>query len=350
MKKAYQSLLSLLIAMEEDISVLRFPISSVSDLLQSSYGLSDLEITSLPGYDDTNFRITTSHGPTYMLKMSPDFRTSEGRIPAQLDLMVYLKTTSVGIYVPKVVPLRDGRLWGEYEEGWVGRLLEYIEGELVGYVRDQTEGMWLDVGKAIGLFDTCLATYPHTNRFPRSFISMENVLSTLQDTLLYVTNPSDLSCVQFLMSQYETYTLPLVNSLPKQVIHNDLHDFNMLWHVNRVSGIIDFEDVEYGYRLTDLATMASMAFRQGDDVLKAILPLVKGFHTVLPLTNEEIACLFDFIAMRLCIFVVISNLERAERPGNPYLWVDDDLNWARVRHLTTISHADFTHQLRLILL
>ena len=336
--------------MEEDIGVLRFPTAAVSDLLQSSYGLSDLEVTSLPGYDDTNFRIITSQGTAYALKMSPDFRTSDGRIPAQLELMTYLKGTSVGSYVPKVIPLKDGRLWEEYKEGWIGRLLEYIEGELVGYVKDQSEDMWFEVGKAIGQFDACLADYPHGNRFPRSFISMENVLCTLQDRLEYVTNPYDLSCVQFLMAQYETCTLPLLNALPKQVIHNDLHDFNMLWHTDRVSGIIDFEDVEYGYRLTDLATMASMAFTQGDDVLKAILPLVKGFHSILPLTAEEIECLLGFIAMRLCIFVVISNLERAERPGNPYLWVDDDINWARVRHLTSISHPDFVHQLRLILL
>ena len=312
-----------------------FPIEAVPKLLLTSYGLTSLEVSALPGYDDSNFRITSSQG-TFMLKMSPDFRTSEERIPAQLDLMIYLKGTAVGAYIPGVRPLEDGRLWAEYPGGWVGRLLEYIEGELVGLVQDQKPSMWFEVGRAIARLEGCLETYPSPSRFPRSFITMDNVLQTLRDHIEYVTNPHDLACVQSLMHQYEVHSVPLLSRLPRQTVHNDLHDFNLLWHAGQVAGVIDFEDVELGYRLVDLATMAAMAFREGNNVVEAIRPLIEGFESELRLTEEEKECLFGFIAMRLCIFVVIANFERVERPGNAYLWVDDDLNWARVRLLSTV--------------
>lgn len=322
-----------------------FPLDAVSQLLLTSYGLVTQEVSALPGYDDSNFRISTSQG-SVMLKMSPDFRTSEERIPAQLDLMVYLKTTEVGTLISKVVPLQDGRLWAEYSGGWTGRLLEYIEGELVGLVQDPKDSMWFEVGRTIALLDGCLAAYPSPNRFPRSYISMDNVLQTLEDLLEYVTNPHDLACLKCLMSHYAAHTVPLLCRLPRQTVHNDLHDFNLLWHAGKVSGVIDFEDVELGYRLVDLATMAGMAFREGNDVVEAITPLIQGFESELRLTEEEKECLFGFIAMRLCTFAVIASFERVERPGNPYLWVDDDLNWARVRLLASVSPTLFLSKLR----
>ena len=330
----------------ENASFARFPVSSVAGLLLNEYNITAADVTLMPGYDDTNYCVTTPTHTKYVLKMSPSDRADLTQVPTQIELLMRLKETEVGELIPGVVPRRDGKRWGVYEDGWVGRVMEYIEGELVGKAEIHSEEMWVEVGKTVGLLDRCLAGIECEEVGNKREVSMDIALSTLQTRLHYISTPSDTLCVQSLLSTYQLHVLPLLPSLPRQLIHNDLHDYNMLCSDGKVVGIIDYEDMEVGYRLVDLATMAGMTLMENEDVLDAVTPLIQGFHSVTPLTDQEIDCLLGFIAMRMGMFAVLAAMEKVERPGNEYLWVDDDLDWARVRTISRIDYSSFCRQLR----
>ncbi len=85
--------------------------------------------------------------------------------------------------------------------------------------------------------------------------------------------------------------------------------------------------------VAEVAVAAAYASFGAADPLAAVLPLVAGYHRVLPLREDEIAVLDILVRTRLAVSVVNSACRAAAEPGDPYLTVSEAPAWAALEGL-----------------
>ena len=94
--------------------------------------------------------------------------------------------------------------------------------------------------------------------------------------------------------------VPTLAHLPHQVIHNDANEHNVLvGNDGTVNGLIDFGDVVWTARVCGLAVAGAYAMQGERDPARAVVPLVRGYHEVTPLREDELAVLYELMVVRL---------------------------------------------------
>ena len=76
--------------------------------------------------------------------------------------------------------------------------------------------------------------------------------------------------------------------------------------------------------------------------LGAALPLIHGYHQNFPLQEDELACLYNAIAMRLIISVTKSAINKIKEPDNTYLLISEKPAWEVLKLWFDID-ASFAH-------
>jgi Ser/Thr protein kinase RdoA (MazF antagonist) len=106
----------------------------------------------------------------------------------------------------------------------------------------------------------------------------------------------------------EEDSFPLMKKLQSQVIHNDAHSGNLLCEPDNpaeISGLIDFGDMIRRPLLIDLATSLASIVERNDDPLQAAGSLIEGFTEFVDFPTEQRVLLFDAIAARLLLTVML---------------------------------------------
>jgi 4-aminobutyrate aminotransferase-like enzyme/Ser/Thr protein kinase RdoA (MazF antagonist) len=116
--------------------------------------------------------------------------------------------------------------------------------------------------------------------------------------------------------------VPDLDHLPHQVIHNDANEHNVLvGEDGLVTGLIDFGDVVHSARVCGLAIAAAYAMQNTADPARAVVPVVRGYHEVTPLREDELEVLFGLIRARLEMSVAMAITQHAAAPDNEYLLI-----------------------------
>jgi hydroxylysine kinase len=121
------------------------------------------------------------------------------------------------------------------------------------------------------------------------------------------------------LEDFDNNVKPVLGDLPRQVIHNDANDENILLDSNRdISGIIDFGDMLRAPRVVEVSTTASYLRTQGDP-MRLIAPFVAAYDRKNALLDAEIEHLFDLIRTRLAMTLIILYWRLAAREkDDPY--------------------------------
>ncbi len=109
---------------------------------------------------------------------------------------------------------------------------------------------------------------------------------------------------------------------PTRSIHNDANEHNVLVEDDgTVSGLIDFGDVVWTARVCGLAVAGAYAMQGQPDPARAVVPVVRGYHEVTPLREDELAVLFELMRVRLLMSVAMAAKQFAAAPDNDYLLI-----------------------------
>ena len=84
----------------------------------------------------------------------------------------------------------------------------------------------------------------------------------------------------------------------------------------RIAGIIDFGDLTFTARVNDLAIAAAYQVADSGDPLAPACDVIAAYHAVTPLDLLELDVLFDLIATRIVMTVVISSWRAVRYPEN----------------------------------
>ena len=160
------------------------------------------------------------------------------------------------------------------------------------------------------------------------------------------------SIVRDLVAEFRESVRPLLDTLPSQVLHHDLNDFNIVaslstdysWHV---SGFIDFGDVIKSARVCELAIAGAYAMLREPDPLRALGAVVEGFTSKSVLSREEADLIFPLALMRLSMNASTWNHRITTQGASPYAISRSQMTWPVVIKLASLDRAMATDFIRL---
>jgi Ser/Thr protein kinase RdoA (MazF antagonist) len=139
--------------------------------------------------------------------------------------------------------------------------------------------------------------------------------------------------VEKLISKEAAHSLSVLTTLPRQLIHNDANEWNIVSGKNSL-GLIDFGDLIHAPRVVGVAVAAAYLAMQSDNPAIAICDLIRGYHSIYPLTSEELALLYDLMRVRIATSIANAALQSSLNPENSYLTISQGLAPQALMRLT----------------
>ncbi len=330
------------------------PLTTAFEILHRLWGDRG-EVTALPGELDSNFRIDATDGGQSILKVM-----HEGADPAAVDLQVsvlaHLARSEIRDRVPAVLPGASGAQSGvttvlDDAGTQLDRIvwrLSWLEGTLFAESAPCTPELCRTLGRFLGELDRALegfehaaAARPHRWDPAQGMWLADAVTGSPANPIAAITDPDRRARIERIGGRFAEVVAPRLEGLPRQVIHGDANDWNLLVdrpdYPTEIVGIFDFGDMLKTCRVCEPAVAAAYAAGRAEDPMLAIAQLFAGYHQANPLTEDEITIGVDLVRMRLAISATMSAVRRHERPHDAYVTVSEDGAW-RVIDLLDPAH------------
>lgn len=290
----------------------------VADAVVEQFGLSG-DYAPLVSERDQNFRVTRSDGTRFVVKVTS---LVEDVAVTDFQIAVLLHLENHGLPgVPRIVRTRSGQgrgtVCGADGVEFYLRVVTWLRGRLLrdGEITPEIAGR---IGQRLAGLDMALLGFAHPGDSQVLLWDTERA-GDLCSLTHHIGDAVIRGQVDAVLQDFVERVKPNLLTLPRQVIHNDANNENILLDTDdAVSGIIDFGDMLRAARIIEVSTAASYLRSAGDDPLQVIASLVVGYHVTSPLTESEIDALFDLIRIRLVMTMAILHWRLAARE-------DDDL-------------------------
>ncbi|NBZ88122.1 phosphotransferase [Stagnihabitans tardus] len=287
------------------------PEAEARALLSRHWGI-EAELTPLTSERDLNFRVESA--PRHVLKLA---NPAEPHEVTDFQTQALLHLSNSGLPVPRVIPARDGQTLVKTEHGLL-RLLTYLEGAPL-HAAPRSDAQRAAMGRLNARLTQALAPFRH----PGEAQDLQwDIRHTARLAPLLANIPPDLRpLAEATLDAFETQALPLLPSLPWQVVHNDLNPHNLLVgdDPDQVTGILDFGDMLRTARICDMAVAASYQVdpaRPGE----SLGAFARAYHATLPLLPQELALLPLLTRARMLTTLAIAHTRAARYPDNaPYI-------------------------------
>lgn len=318
------------------------PESLAQRLAAEHYGLS-VAVHRLDSERDQNFRLRTPDGREYVLKIA---NPTEDRAVTNLqtEALVHLAAADPDLPVPRMFPALNGtnELEIKFDDGStrVVRLLSFLAGKPFHTV-ESTPALRRDLGQCAARMARGLSNFRHPGANHKLLWDMQHAAELRP--LLDAVPTERRALVERTLDRFEAYVLPVLPGLPKQPLHNDLNPHNIVVDADnhqRIAGFIDFGDMTSTARVIDLAVTAAYQVAATDDPLAPACDMISAYHAVSPLDATEFDILFDLIATRMILTIVISSWRAIRYPGNrEYILRNNPAAWGRLQRIADISRA-----------
>ena len=321
----------------------RFDLVFAEQLARDLYAL-DVRATSLTSERDQNFLLTSATGERIVLKIAnaleePSMIDAQQQamthLAAALDVVPRVIVATSGANVTEIIA-PDGRshlVWA----------VTYQPGVPLATSSRRTPALLEDFGSRIGALSLGLATFDHPALHRDFHWDLAQGRRVVAQHRSLIADASLGAEMDGLLATFDRDVAPLLPSLRRSALHNDLNDHNVLVgggadlhsRNQQVVGIVDFGDMVHGYTVGDLAIAAAYVSLGSSDPLAAVANMVRGYHAVFPLSDDEISVLLGLVVLRLCTSAAIAAHQRAESPGNAYL----DISQAAIRRTLPVLAA-----------
>ncbi len=227
----------------------------------------------------------------YVLKIAnPVF--AEAKLDLQNRAMVHLaERMSVGIPLP--CPALDGSEIIAVERGgatYLVRLVTFVEGSPLVDTHLSPPILY-SLGHIAGELVRALESFEHPAADRVMQWDPRHVGAVVEALAPHIEDPRRHALVLGLAASASEAVERLVPTLPVQIVHCDLTDWNVIGRRDGAGrlmpcGVIDFGDVTRTLRVCELAVIAATAYVL-DDPITAAAEIVRGFDDVCPLEDSK---------------------------------------------------------------
>lgn len=280
------------------------PLAVVQAYAEADYGLRG-EWRRLDGERDQNFRVRDGDGAAWVFRLCNP-QEDIAVFDCQVKALAQIGRTSPALPVPRVRQTRDGAAMGTLVHNGQSHcviVLSYLPGVPVGKTR-LAPAQLFEVGQLLARLGEALRGFVHAAPAARHLAWDHRQVPGL---LAHVdVLPADQQeRARRILQGFATQTLPELEALRGQIIHGDVHPYNLLIEDGTPSGVIDFGDMVHGALVQDLAnTIADFLYAGGDNA-RILYEIIRGYAQVTALEEEELAVLLPLIQTRILMAPLI---------------------------------------------
>jgi len=304
-------------------------VETAAELARTHFAI-DGRAVPLPSERDQNFLILAGGAPRAVLKVA-SAAEDRGILDAQQTALAHLARTIAP--TPRVLPSRSGETLVEVR-GDDGRThlawaVSHLPGRPLADARYRSPRLFEDLGRQIGAIDAALSSFDHPAVHRDFYWDLANARAIVAANRATIRDHRLGTAIDVLTDRFDRHTAPLLERLPRSVIHGDPNDYNILVgggtdlesRGQTITGVVDLGDMVHSYRVADLAIATAYAMLDTGDPLAIAAQLVRGFSENVRLEEDELGALFGLASMRLCVSVCIAASQLGEKPDHEYLAV-----------------------------
>ncbi|MCU1394261.1 MAG: 4-aminobutyrate transaminase [Ilumatobacteraceae bacterium] len=321
----------------------------VRQLLAEHYGVADA-LRALPGEVDRNVRVSFVDGREAVLRIH-HHAADRDELDLQASVLEHLADTPG---FQRIVPSTAGDVLPIVTDAAgderVVRLTTWLDGavwaDAIGGDRQRRATASASLGRLLGELDRRLADFHHPAAKRHHRWDLALAAEHLADTAL-ITDQAKRAAVESTLTRFREDVAPRLADAPRQVIHNDANDRNILVAPSgEVTGLIDFGDTVDTWRINEVAIACAYTIIAATDPIAAAVPLVAAYHDANPLTETEVDTLFDLIRTRYAVSITVADRQIAADPGNDYLLISQADVWTMLQRLDAENPRVATMRLR----
>ena len=299
----------------------------MNKLLQKEFGFKQVEIKKLNGYDNLNYLVNTEAGK-YIFKTYLKDTESLARIEAENEILLALQNPHNDRY-PRPIQYTDGSFVKCIEiagKTTICRMLSYLKGQCLADA-PQSKSLFQSLGTFLAQMDIALQSCNNYTIKARRWEWSIEYLNLNKKYIADIASAKNRSLVNYFFQQFEENVAPVLPDLRKTIIHNDANEWNVLVNNGKVAGIIDFGDLAYTALINELTVAIAYACFDKENPLEWASIILKSYHQVLPIKENEIPVLYYLVAARLCISVCNSAHSRKNNSDNEYAFISEKSAW-----------------------
>lgn len=277
----------------------------------------------LPGERDLNFHMTCEDGTQFIFKIyAPG--TDQDWLAAQDQVLDHIARIG-GFPVPQLLLSKaDSSTTAITDDDGNRRLLRtlnWIDGTVWAKARESHDLDFAQIGTLLGRLDDCMKEFDHPAAH-RDFLWDIAQTSKHREFSDLIGDDNVRAYVTDILDRFDHGIAEKLAKTPRQVIHNDANDYNLLVDGNlTINGLIDFGDFIETHRICNLAVALAYAMMDQPDPLACAVDIITAYHRVNPLGEDEVAILYDLIACRLAQSACMAAQQYAKEPDNDYLLI-----------------------------
>ncbi len=318
--------------------------------LKKYYGLVG-ELKSLYGEVDYNFLVSVPSGEEYTLKISR-IGTELSELEFQVAILEHLREVDLAFQVPQLVVATNGHfvVTVNTETGQQHhlRVQTWVPGRLLDEVQPRSTALLQQWGQTTAQLNLALRSFDHPYAHRSYKWDPSRTLESRPHGQWFTETQQEIA--DYFWDRFENKIKSQLSRLRNGVNYNDAHEQNLLVNSDKqapqISGVIDFGDALYTQTINELAIACAYAIMGQADPLSAACQVVKGFHELAPLEEQEVAVLYDMIAARLLITVATAAKNLRAEPDNTYLQVSAQPAWQALKKWQRYTPALAHYRLR----
>jgi 4-aminobutyrate aminotransferase-like enzyme/Ser/Thr protein kinase RdoA (MazF antagonist) len=301
--------------------------AQAEELLATHYGLR-ASATSLGSQQDKNFVVTDPGGDIVgVLKIAnPAFNATE--IEAQdlaADRIAEAEPSlRVAVPMPNLAGQKCTAITGLVDGTAYVRMLRYLPGGTLldsGYLSPTAVA---GLGEVAGRVSRALDGFSHPGLDRILQWDLRYGADVVAELISHVADPAERVRIEAATGDAWTRIASLADHLPRQAVHLDLTDANVVVSRSaggsaRPDGVIDFGDVTDSWAASELAIAASSVLGHAGAEPTSVLPAIRAFHALRPLTAVEVDSLWPMLVLRTAVLIVSGAQQKLLDPDNPYL-------------------------------
>ncbi|MGV0738959.1 aminotransferase [Mycobacterium syngnathidarum] len=314
------------------------------DILAAHFGL-HADVKSLGSQQDKNFLVSVDSVIAGVLKVAnPAFNEIE--LTAQELAAERIATAEPDLRVAQALPdLRGEKLTAVtgLDSGSVAhvRLQRHLPGGTLiesGYLPPATVA---ELGALAARVSRALAGFSHPGIDRVLQWDLRYGAEVVRGLVSAVEDEAARSRLQAAADDAWAHIEPLAAALPRQAVHMDLTDANVvvshgIGGVVHPDGIIDFGDLADSWAVSELAIALSCILQHPGADPTAVLPGIRAFHAIRPLSTAEAEALWPLLVLRTAVLIVSGAHQASFDPDNDYLTEQADGEWQMFERATLV--------------
>ena len=311
-------------------------------LLSERWGLVG-PVRSLGSHEDENFLIDAPEGRFVLKVTAPN--TSGAEVDAQAQGLAALADAGVPFDVPALRPALDGAERVDVGDGWIARVLTFVEGTQLSEWTHLAPPVLRAFGAVAARTVVALGALPvdaHPGLRREFTWDSRRTPDVVRELAPWIANRARRRQLLDQADAVEAGLAPFVGRLREATVHGDVTDLNVVCRRGEdgrpePTGLIDLGDLSVGWVVGELAVAAvAAASHARNRTVQAICEVAAGFDEVLPLEDDELAALWWVVLGRIAVLAAGCEHQALLDPANEYVAMEVEREWAEFRRLARV--------------